>query len=423
MRTLTFALVCLAPGAALAQVNPPPSASPRSMAEAVSLAVRQNPRLLAVAHDLAAAQAGVRSARALVNPQLTFTPALTPGGSDEELLLQQPLELNGTRSARAGVARAQLRQARAEAVSELRRVVFETQSAYLQLLRAQELLRLAGDQLRSAEELDRITRRQAELGTRPGIDRTQTGIEVARAQQQVTLAESRVAEAAGALNTLLGRAPREPVGPLTLPSTPPPPADRETLVQQALAARTEIEAGDAAREAAQQEARLARAQGRPDLAPQLRAGNLTRGAALPGVGLGLTLPFLDYGSRRNRIRQAEETARAEAARVEALRARVRQEVEAAYTRLQAAERIAGSYPQGVLEQAQRLVHASRTGLEAGLTTLLEVLEAQRTHRAVLAEFTNARTDAALARVELERALGAVPAELLAPAAARTEATP
>lgn len=412
MRTLTFALVCLAPGAALAQANPPPAAPPLTMAEVVSLAVRQNPRLVAVTHDLAAAQSGVRSARALTNPQLTFAPALTPGGSDEDLLLQQPLELNGTRSARAGVARAQFRQTRAEAVGELRRVVFETQSAYLQLLRTQELLRLAGEQLRSAEELDRITRRQVEIGTRPGIDRTQTAIEVARAQQQVTLAESRVAEAAGALNTLLGRAPREPLGTLGLPTLTPAPTDRQALVQQALATRTEIEAGAAAQDAARQEARLARAQGRPDLAPQLRGGNLTRGAATPGVGLGISLPFLDYGSRRNRIRQAEETARAEAARVEAVRAQVRQEVEAAATRLAAVEAVRASYEQGVLDEAQRLVNASRTGLESGLTSLLNVLEAQRTYRALLAEATNARIDAALARVELERALGAVSPDLL-----------
>lgn len=411
MRTLSFALVCLAPGAALAQINPPSPAPSLTMAVAVSLAVRQNPRLLGAAHDLAAARSGVRSARALSNPQLTFTPALTPGGSDEELLFQQPLELNGTRSARAGVARAQLRQTQAEARGALQRVIFETQSAYLQLTRTRELLQLAQAQLHAAEELDRITRSQVESGTRPGIDRTQSAIEMTRAQQQVTLAESRVAEAIGTLNTLLGRAPREGVGSLDLPNFPPVADERDALVQQALEARTEIEAGKASQEAALQEARLARAQGRPDLAPQLRGGNLTRGAATPGIGLGVTLPFLDYGSRRNRIRQAEEIARAEAARVEAVRAQVRQEVEAAHSRLRAAEAVRASYQQGVLAQAQRLVTASRTGLEAGLTSLLEVLEAQRTQRAVLTEYANARIDAALAWVELERALGAIPADL------------
>jgi cobalt-zinc-cadmium efflux system outer membrane protein len=408
VRLFPYALIGLLPGIAQAQAPPPTL----TVETAVALAVKQNPRLAAVAHDLSAARAGGRSARALSNPQLTFTPALTPGGSDEELLFQQPLELNGTRSARAGIAGAQLRQTRAEAVTELRRVVFETQTAYLDLLRARELRTVAQDLLRSAEELDRITRRQVEVGTRPGIDRTQTAIEVTRAQQQVTLAESQVTAATGALNTLLGRPPVEAVGGLEPPVFAPLAGEREALVQSALTARTEIDGAEAARESLLQEARLARAQGRPDLAPQLRGGNLTRNTATPGIGLGITLPFLDYGSRRNRIRQAEEGARAQASRGEATRAQVRQEVEAAFTRSQAAETVLASYRQGILEQARRLLDASRTGFESGLTSVVGLLEAQRTYRTVLTEYANALIDHALARVELERALGSVSPDLL-----------
>jgi cobalt-zinc-cadmium efflux system outer membrane protein len=408
VRLFPYALIGLLPGIVQAQAPPPVL----TVDAAVAQAVKQNPRLAAVAHDLAAARAGVRTARALSNPQFTFTPALTPGGSDEELLFQQPLELNGTRSARAGIAGAQLRQTRAEAIAELRRVVFETQTAYLDLLRARELRTVAQDLLRSAEELDRITRRQVEVGTRPGIDRTQTAIEVTRAQQQVTLAESRVIATTGALNTLLGRAPVEAVGGLAPPAFAPLAGERETLVQAALIARTQIDGAEAAREALLQEARLTRAQGRPDLAPQLRGGNLTRNTAAPGIGLGITLPFLDYGSRRNRIRQAEEGARAQAFRGEATRAQVRQEVEAAFTRSQAAETVLASYRQGILDQARRLLDASRTGFESGLTSVVGLLEAQRTYRAVLTEYANALVDHALARVELERALGSISPDLL-----------
>src|SRR5207245_1522772 len=47
---------------------------------------------------------------------------------------------------------------------------------------------------------------------------------------------------------------------------------------------------------------------------------------------------------------------------------------------------------GVLDQARRLVEASRTGFQAGQTSLIAVLEAQRTYRSVLAEYTNALVD-------------------------------
>jgi outer membrane protein, heavy metal efflux system len=396
------------------------SPPPLTVDAAVALAIKQNPGLSAAAREVAASQAGVRSARAWANPALTFTPAITRGGAEEELLLQQPLELNGARAARTGIASAQLRLAQAEAIVALRDLVFQTKIAYYELARAQALQSLAVDLSQTAEELDRITRRQVEVGSRPGIDRVQTGIEVTRARQQVTLAESRVATALSALNTRLGRPPLEPVGslpPLTLSAAPGMRAedvggDSDTAVRQALESRTEITAAEASRDALRQEARLARAEGRPDLTPQFRAGSVTRGVHDAGIGIGVTLPLFDYGSRRQRIRQAEEAARAQAGRITAARQQVQQEVAQARARLHAAEAVIRDYQQGILDQARRLLEASRTGFQTGLTSLVSVLEAQRTYRSVLTEYTNALADDAQARAELERATGAVPAQLL-----------
>jgi cobalt-zinc-cadmium efflux system outer membrane protein len=402
-----------------------PAAAPTlTVDEAVTLAIRQNPRLTAAARDVAAARAGVRSARALTNPTLLFTPAIVRGGSDEEILLQQPLELSGTRSARTGVARAQLRQAQADAVVQLRTLVFDTRSAYYELARAQELLSVAGEVLQTTEEFDRITRRLAEEGLRPGIDRIQTGIEVTRARQQVTLADARVRTAAAALNTLLGRPPTEPVAAASPLSFTPEAVDAAALTQQALTVRAEITLEVAQREKLRQQARLGRAEGRPDLVPQLRTESITRGPREPGIGVAISLPFLDYGSRRNRVRQAEEAARAQEARISAMQNQVRQEVERALARLLAAEAVIRDYQQGVLEQSRRLLEASRTGFQAGQYSVIQVLEAQRTFRQVQSDYLNAQADYALARAELERATGTVPADLLpqpaAPAQPGTE---
>src|SRR5207237_4780999 len=131
--------------------------------------------------------------------------------------------------------------------------------------------------------------------------------------------------AQAALNTLLGRASDRPVGalsPLTYTTTP---TDRLAAMQQAISARAEIAAEQAAGDVFRQEARLARAQGLPDLATQFRAGSVIRRFSDYGLGLAITLP-LDYGSRRDHIRQAEESARAQADRVTAARNQALQEV-------------------------------------------------------------------------------------------------
>ena len=418
MRTLIITLLTFVPGLALAQ----PAPAPLTADDAVALAVRQNPRLSAAARDIAAAEAGVSAARARTNPNILFTPAITPGGSDEELLVQQPLELNGTRGARTGVARAELRQTRAEAAVELRFLVFQTKNAYYELARAQELRAVAQEVLRTAQEFDRITRRMVEVGTRPGIDQVQTGIEVTRAQQQVTLAEAQVTAALAALNTLMGRTPAEPVAALAPLAFTPAPHDPAAAAQAALASRAEIEAEQARGDQFRQQARLARAEGRPDLIPQFRAGGITRGIEDAGVGVGISLPLLDYGSRRARVRQAEAGARAQEARVTATQQQVRQEVEQALARLAAAETVIRSYQLGVLDQARRLLAASQTGFQAGQTSIVQYLEAQRTYRSVLSEYTNALADYAQAHAELERVTAAVPATLI-PAATPTMRNP
>jgi len=398
--------LCLAAGPVPAQ-----PAQPLTVEDAVSQALKLSPRVAGALRQVSAAREAVRGARALANPQIVLAPALTAAGSDEEVLVQQPLEVNGARGARAAVALARLRRTEAEALKTLREVVFAVKSSYYELARARGRLSLARDLLEDAVQIDQAAARQVEIGARAGIDRTQTAIEVARARQQAARAEGEAAAALAALNAAMGRGPGEPVGEL-IPFTPPPkPSDLEQAIRTALEARSET-AEDAALVAeARAEAELARAEGRPDIAPQFRAERITRGVEGVGVGLAITLPLLDHGSRRSRVRQAEETERALLDRASATRNQIRQEAAQAFARLRAAESVAGSFQEGLLDQARRLLDASRVGFQAGATSILALLEAQRSYRAVNMEHIDALAALAQAHVELERALGTAPGQL------------
>lgn len=381
--------------------------------QAVSQAIRQNPRLSAAARQVGAAELGARAAGLRAGAEFLFTPGITSlSGTGEELLLRQPLELNGTRSARQGIARAQVDVTRAEAIVELHRLVFETRSAYLELYRAREQQAVAEEMLRAAEEFDRIARRQVELGVRPGVDRTQTGLHISQARQQLDLATGQSAAASAALNTAMGLAPDATVAALPPPDAAPSTLNREQLAAAALRNRAEIALEAAGRKAFQQEARLARAEGRPDLAPQVRSGSVVRGFRDTGIGIGVTLPIFDHGRRRLRIQQAEEGARAQDDRIAAARNQVRQEVEQAVARLSAASSVVRTYKQEVLEGARRLLESAKTGFRTGLTPVTAVLEAQRTYRTIFTGYTNAQVEQALARAELERATGGVSPDLL-----------
>jgi cobalt-zinc-cadmium efflux system outer membrane protein len=406
MRIISIVLLGMVSGLLAAQE---PSLS---VEEAVQLAIQNNPRLSAARREITAGRFNVRSAGALANPEILFAPAITEGGSDSEGLIFQPLEMNGSRSARTAAARARLRAAEAGAVVELRNLVFETKTAYYELLQAQTLRTLARDLLQVAEEFERITRRQVEVGTRPGIDQTQIEIEVTRARQQLTIAEATYTTALAALNTLMGRAPTEPVGSLPPLAIQPETINRTAALQQALTARSEIEVERALQDSLVHEARVARASGRPDMGLQWRGESLTRSPRSGGFGVVLSLPLVDYGSRRNQIQSLEESARTQSDRVEIVRHQIRQEVEQALARLRAAEAVLKTYEEGLLGKAERLLDSSRVGFQAGQTSVIAVIEAQRTYRFVQTEYINAQVNSAQARAEFEHATGAVPASLL-----------
>lgn len=378
---------------------------------AVALVARKNLGVLAALRDVLAARAGVRSASALTPPLFTVGPALQMGGTTDGLIFEQSLELNGTRDARAGIARARLRLSQAQALVQLQALVYTARADFYALASAQGRLRLARDARVVAEQFSDIARRQVALGARPGIEARQTAIEAARARIQEASAAGEEQAARATLNAYLGRAAQDPVEASLESPAPGPDLDPVAAARQALSARAEIAEADAARAVPAAEARLSRAQGRPDLAPEFRISQITPTYMDAGVGVVITLP-LDYGTRRNLVRQQESTASAGDARAAGTRAQVRLDVSQAIARLAAARDVLNVYDGGLLDDARAVRDSTRLGFAEGVTTIIAVLDAQRTYQAVAGERLSALTQAGLAQAEFDRAVGSIPSVLI-----------
>jgi outer membrane protein TolC len=374
--------------------------------EAVGAALKQNPGLTAAAREVTAARAGASAAGALANLGITLAPSIAgPAGSDEELLVTQPLEVNGARGARRRGAEAELRVAQSQARTTARDLVRDVKQAYYELARAREVLELQQESVSTAEEFERIARRQVELGARPGIDLTQLQVEVARARQLRTQAEGNARLAAASLNTLMGRASDTPIGEVSLPASSAAASPASPTAETAVERRGEVAAQQARLEALEQQARSIRAEGRPDLAVQGRVESFSDTPRVGGLALSITLPLIDYGGRRNRLRQNQSLVESQAARVEATRRQVRLDVERSLIRLRTAQELVRQYTEGLLDQARRLAEAERTRFTTGAGSPLTVLEAQRTYRAVLSDYYGALAAQAQALADLEWATG------------------
>ncbi len=317
-------------------------------------------------------------------------------------------------SARTSVARAQLGVAQAQALLSLQSLVYTSRSYFYALARAQANLGLQQTLLVSTQQFDRIARTQVALGARPGIEAIQTAIEVARARQLVAQASGEEQAARAALNAYLGRAPLDPIetsAAFLRESAAAPAPDIALAQQRALDSRAEVAVARADRDVPLAQASLYRAQGRPDISPSFRISQITPTYMDAGVGVVISVP-IDYGTRRGLIRQSQQSAEAQTARLAGAQAQVRLDAEQAVVRLSAAQAVLGEYDTGLLANAQTVLDSALAGYRAGGTTIITVLDAQRTYRQIVSERLNAQASVAEARAALDRAVGAVPATLL-----------
>jgi outer membrane protein, heavy metal efflux system len=379
--------------------------------EAVRLAVEQNPAVTAARSRLEAATAGVRGARAPHNPQAELAPGV--GFTNGNALLSQQFDISGRRSAQGLAAEGLRLSAEAELNVARLQAAAEARSAYFDLARAVAVQGAAEEAAALARQIRDLVRRRVEIGEAPQVQVTRAEIEVARAEQELARARGEARGRQAVLNVLLGRSAHALLTPaevLALPEAPPSGAE---LVRQAVQQRPELAVIQGRVQARQGEVAVARSLRRPELFADfatdiwsldrdpLQSRNL-------GLQARLAFPLLDRGRLRAAVDQARAGVREQEAALQAARRTLTVEVERGATELMAAREVAVNYQTTILPRSLELLGATQRGFEVGLSTFLEVLEAQRLVRQTQVEYQNALFDAVRARIALDRSVGAVP---------------
>ena len=208
MRLFTAALaLVLLPTAVYAA----PDIPSLGLQEAIDIALRQNPGLLAAGSDVDAARANERGAATLANPEIVVTPSLTgDAGSDEELSITQPLEINGRRKIRTSIARAEKDASQSAYRAAQRGVIRSVKQAYWEIAGAQSIVDLNRANMELADTLYQSAKRQLDVGSAPGAQAIKAQVELSRARQDLVRSEADLAQAKASLNTLMGRPAETP---------------------------------------------------------------------------------------------------------------------------------------------------------------------------------------------------------------------
>lgn len=323
------------------------------------------------------------------------------GGSDDDLVLAQPLDFFGRTNAFRKSGRALI----AEAEASYRLVVLDVQTevlnAYMDAIGASELARSALAVQAVYERLHEATRLRVEGGVAPGFHLTQVTLDLEQARLRT---EQRQSETRAALERLRSVGGLDVVADLKpgFPDLTPSAAVDEALIRQ----RPDLQLLAAQVELADADAGIVRASGLPELELQGRRTPWQERNDRYGLRIQLSIPLFDHGRVRAETKAA--TTKAQAARKalddavklasgEARSARI--EVESAQVQLAKYE--------SLVQQAKGLVDRLRPGLTEQATTLIEVLDATRILRDLEQAHVEAHVRFAQAQARLIRATGQI----------------
>jgi cobalt-zinc-cadmium efflux system outer membrane protein len=193
--------------------------------------------------------------------------------------------------------------------------------------------------------------------------------------------------------------------PLTVRSDPPgalPRLDREAVAAQVVAHNPRLGVARAEAQRRQALLALARRARLPDLGVTFFKDREVDKQAT-GVAVGVKVPL--WNANRGEITRAEAGTRVSAAEVERARLELLTELESCLKELQVAGDQAALLDRELLPAATRSVALVRLAFEEGETSLLDLLDAQRTLRDTQREAAQAHLALALAIGEVQKLAG------------------
>lgn len=421
-----------------------------SVEELVALALENNPQPTIARANLEAARHRASSLKSLPNPILQIVAGFSGSDEarDEEIILSQPLDVFGQRKAQRRVLEAQTRAAQAGSTLVTRALIVEVKNAATALFAAQEAESLGIAQSEIAQQFLSAAKRRAELGDVPPVQAQRAELELLRVENELTNARAERLVRRAVLNQLVGRAPETALRvafpntalqtdlafasnatnnstnlqpQLSVETAPPAPAvaassqvgseaigntifsQRGSLLAD-LINRPDILSAQATLEAQRAQVNAINKQRLPQVELQARRSAVF-GSGDVALRAVITAPIFDFGSIKNEKRAAQAEVKAQESQIELLKTQAAAQVEQALIRIEQQRQAVARFQNGIVPQTLDLLRKTQIGFDAGASTYLEVLEAQRTLRAVQTEYLQALAGVRTSEAQLESALG------------------
>jgi outer membrane protein TolC len=381
----------------------------------VRAVLSRNPSLEAARQAWRAALSAHPQARSLEDTMASYSLAPLSIGSDavpfgQVVRIEQRFPTPGKFRFAGEVALAEAEAKQSSYESVRLTLALMASSLFDEYYRVARLLELNDEHRQLIEDIKSSAMVQYEAGRVSQQDPLQAEVELAHIIHQRVMLESERQVIAAQINGLLHQRPELPL--------PAPPerieprafdvSSTETLQQQALETRPELDAARSQLQGADSAVGLAKRNYSPEIGLMGEYNSMwaeTQHQWMAGVSLNLPLQIR---SRKGAVDEAEARAEQAAAELSTKRDEVRVEVDQARQRLLEAQHILQLYQERLIPAARAQIDAAEFGYETGRSSFQALIDAERSLRTLQIEYEDSLASLGQRAAELDRARGVVP---------------
>jgi cobalt-zinc-cadmium efflux system outer membrane protein len=376
-------------------VVPSPGDDGFTLEQAVTVALKNNPRVLSALKEAEASLGRRLQLEAIPDPEVLFSDEglgfgrrlKVEGEKEISLGIQQSLEFPGKRALRSRVGKYGERIALLEVERAKLVVGAEVKRAYYKTVLSSKTVSSLEGTLALLDRFIETAAARYQAAAVPYLDVLRARVEKARAQNELLEGRNELRTDKVRLNILMGRRGDDPLELMTGLAFVPPAGDLAGVREEALSTRPSLKIAGLKLERAIAGLMLSRKNLLPDFSVGLFSPSLRANAW--GFAVGITVPLYWWKKQKGETIEAAAEKDIEVLSRDSAERRLLARIEEAYSNMTTAAEQAKVFKEKLLGEVESELQLSLTSYGLGKTEALDLLDISRTYRTTQLEYLKA----------------------------------
>jgi len=382
------------------------SRSPVTIEQAIQEAVEKNLDLIASRSEISVAETRLITARLRPNPVVTLTGehldvlgtgySLANGAGPGEFSYRTDfvLERGGKRTERIAVAELDRSVAELSVANAVRSLIYDVQTAFVDVQLAKENLALTQQNLKALDSIVEVNTTRVRTGDLAQVELVRSQVAALQTRNTVRQAQLRLNQARNRLQLLMGRVPPasdfDVTGSIRRDAAVAP---LDGFYEQALKFRPDLNGLIRSQARSASDLRSQIAQGKMDftVGTEYRRQQGINGTG-NSLGFFFSAPLPVFNRNQGEIERARREQQQIEARIRALQASIRTELESAYQQLTSSRSLLEEIEKNMMEKARDVRKTTEYSYRRGEASLVEFLDAQRAFNDTMQSYNESRAD-------------------------------